>query len=109
MFQYGSVLRSTYDRKETAAKIWIYPKIGGKTNAEISSADLEKLLTEMMNEGYAHSTAKYVHSLLNEYFRYLCYEEYIPKNPMAYAWMIKKANFLAAPDKKLIRATLSRS
>ena len=53
----------------------------------------------MMNEGYAHSTVKHIYSLLNEYFRYLCYEEYISKNPMAYVRIIKKANFLAAQGK----------
>ena len=70
--------------------------------SEINSADLNGILTQMMNEGYAHSTVKHVYSLLNEYFRYLCCEEHIPKNPMAYVRMIKKANFLAAQGKENI-------
>ena len=56
----------------------------------------------MMNEGYSHSTVKHVYSLFKEYFRYLCYEEHIPKNPMAYVRMIKKANFLAAQGREII-------
>ena len=67
--------------------------------SDINSADLNGILTQMMNEGYAHSTVKHIYSLLNEYFRYLCYEEYISKNPMAYVRIIKKANFLAAQGK----------
>ena len=102
VFQYGSVERVTYDRKEDCAKRYIYPRIGDMIISEINSADLNGILTQMMNEGYAHSTVKHVYCLLNEFFRYLCCEEYIPKNPMAYVRMIKKVNFLAAQGKKNI-------
>lgn len=98
-FQFGTVERATYDRKEDCAKRYIYPRIGDLLISDINSADLNGILTQMMNEGYAHSTVKHIYSLLNEYFRYLCYEEYISKNPMAYVRMIKKANFLAAQGK----------
>ena len=99
VFQYGAVERATYDRKEDCAKRYIYPRIGDLLISDINSADLNGILTQMMNEGYAHSTVKHIYSLLNEYFRYLCYEEYISKNPMAYVRIIKKANFLAAQGK----------
>ena len=99
VFQYGAVERATYDRKEDCAKRYIYPRIGDLLISDINSADLNGILTQMMNEGYAHSTVKHIYSLLNEYFRYLCYEEYISKNPMAYVRIIKKANFLAAHGK----------
>ena len=102
VFLYGTVERATYDRKEDCAKRYIYPRIGDLPISEINSADLNGILTQMMNEGYAHSTVKHVYSLLNEYFRYLCYEDYIPKNPMAYVRMIRKANFLAAQGKENI-------
>ena len=102
VFQYGAVERATYDRKEDCAKRYIYPRIGDMIISEINSADLNGILTQMMNEGYAHSTVKHVYCLLNEFFRYLCCEEYIPKNPMAYVRMIKKVNFLAAQGKKNI-------
>ena len=102
VFQYGTVERATYDRKEDCAKHYIYPRIGDMIISEITSADLNGILTQMMNEGYSHSTVKHVYSLLNEYFRYLCYEDYIPKNPMAYVRMIKKANFLAAQGREII-------
>ena len=99
VFQFGTVERATYDRKEDCAKRYIYPRIGDLLISDINSADLNGILTQMMNEGYAHSTVKHIYSLLNEYFRYLCYEEYISKNPMAYVRIIKKANFLAAQGK----------
>ncbi len=38
--------------------------------------------------------------MLGEYFRYLTQQEYIIKNPMNSAPMIKKGNFLAAQDKE---------
>lgn len=102
VFQYGTVERATYDRKEDCAKHYIYPRIGDMIISEITSADLNGILTQMMNEGYSHSTVKHVYSLFKEYFRYLCYEDYIPKNPMAYVRMIKKANFLAAQGREII-------
>ena len=102
VFQYGSVERVTYDRKEDCAKRYIYPRIGDSIISEVAAADLSGILSQMMIEGYAHSTVKHVYSLLNEYFRYLCYEDYIPKNPMAYVRMIKKANFLAAQGREII-------
>ena len=102
VFQFGTVERATYDRKEDCAKRYIYPRIGDLIISEVAAADLSGILSQMMNEGYAHSTVKHVYSLLNEYFRYLCYEDYIPKNPMAYVRMIKKANFLAAQGREII-------
>ena len=53
-----------------------------------------------MNEGYAYTTVKKVHNVLNEYFRYLTQQKYIDRNPMISAPMIKKSNFLAAQDKE---------
>ncbi|MBQ2211518.1 MAG: site-specific integrase [Ruminococcus sp.] len=102
VFQYGTVERATHDRKEDCAKRYIYPRIGDLIISEVAAADLSGILSQMMIEGYAHSTVKHVYSLLNEYFRYLCYEDYIPKNPMAYVRMIKKANFLAAQGREII-------
>ena len=102
VFQYGTVERATHDRKEDCAKRYIYPRIGDSIISEVAAADLSGILSQMMIEGYAHSTVKHVYSLLNEYFRYLCYEDYIPKNPMAYVRMIKKANFLAAQGREII-------
>lgn len=102
VFQYGTVERATYDRKEDCAKRYIYPRIGDSIISEVAAADLSGILSQMMIEGYAHSTVKHVYSLLNEYFRYLCYEDVIPKNPMAYVRMIKKANFLAAQGREII-------
>ena len=102
VFQYGTVERATHDRKEDCAKRYIYPRIGDLIISEVAAADLSGILSQMMIEGYAHSTVKHVYSLLNEYFRYRCYEDYIPKNPMAYVRMIKKANFLAAQGREII-------
>ena len=47
-----------------------------------------------------YTTVKKVHNVLNEYFRYLTQQEYIDRNPMISAPMIKKGNFLAAQDKE---------
>ena len=52
-----------------------------------------------MNQGYAYTTVKKVHVILNEYFRYLVQQELISKNPMNSAPMIKKSNFLAIQNK----------
>lgn len=102
IFQYGTVRKATYDRKEDSAKYYIYPRIGDMIISDITAADLNGILTQMKNEGYSHSTVKRVYCLLSEFFRYLRYEEYIPRNPMAYVRMIKKANFDAAQSKEII-------
>lgn len=100
VFKFPSVERTTYDRYECTAKNQIYPYIGDKVVGDIKSADIKKLLNDKMNEGYAYTTVKKVHNVLNEYFRYLTQQEYIDRNPMISAPMIKKSNFLAAQDKE---------
>ena len=100
VFKFPSVERTTYDRYECTAKNQIYPYIGDKVVGDIKSADIKKLLNDKMNEGYAYTTVKKVHNVLNEYFRYLTQQEYIDRNPMISAPMIKKSNFMAAQDKE---------
>ena len=53
-----------------------------------------------MNEGYAYTTVKKVHNILNEYFRYLTQQELIQRNPINAAPMIKKSNFYAIQEKE---------
>ena len=102
VFKFPAVERTTYDRAESVARNQIYPILGKKVVGDITAADIKMLLNYWMTEGYAYTTVKKVYTLLNEYFRYLCYEEHIPKNPMAYVRMIKKANFLAAQGREII-------
>ena len=99
IFCFPSVERSTYDSRENAARLYIYPVLGDKIIAEITADDLNGLLAKMMYEGYAHSSVKRVYIILNQFFRYLYREEWIPNNPMARVRMIKKSNFLAAQGK----------
>ena len=100
VFKFPSVERSTYDRAECIAKNQVYPLLGTMIVANISSADVKKLLNNLMNEGYAYTTVKKVYVLLNEYFRYLYQQEIIKRNPMANVEMIKKANFLSVQGKE---------
>ena len=53
-----------------------------------------------MQKGYAYTTVKKIHNLLNEYFRYLMQQEFIQKNPMQSTPMIKKSNFMASQGKE---------
>ena len=78
----------------------IYPVLGDKVVGNITSADIRDLLNQEMVDGYAYTTVKKVHVLLNEYFRYLTQQELIVKNPMTSTPMIKKSNFMAAQDKE---------
>ena len=100
VFKFPSVERGTYDRLECTAKHQIYPILGGKVVGDITSADIKALLNHWMNEGYAYTTVKKVYNILTDYFRYLTQQEYIPKNPMAAAPMIKKSNFMASQGKE---------
>ena len=100
LFKFPAVERSTYDRLECTAKHQIYPVIGEKILGDITSADIRDLLNQEMNDGYAYTTVKKVHVLLNEYFRYLTQQELIVRNPMISTPMIKKSNFMAAQDRE---------
>ena len=100
VFKFPSVERTTYDRSECSARTQIYPVLGDKVVGDITAADIKALLNRRMNEGYAYTTVKKVHVVLNEYFRYLTQQEYIDKNPMTLVPMIKRANFLAAQNKE---------
>ena len=100
LFKFPAVERSTYDRLECTAKHQIYPILGEKIVGDITSADIRDLLNQEMVDGYAYTTVKKAHVLLNEYFRYLTQQELIVKNPMVSTSMIKKSNFMAAQDKE---------
>lgn len=100
VFKFPSVERGTYDRLECTARHQIYPLIGDKVLGDITSADIKAVLNHWMSEGYAYTTVKKVYNILTDYFRYLSQQEFIPRNPMTAAPMIKKANFLAAQGKE---------
>ena len=102
VFKFPSVERTTYDRLECTAQHQVFPLIGDKIVGDITAADLKSVLNHWMEQGYAYTTVKKVHILLNEYFRYLTEESFIQKNPMQSVPMMKKANFLAAQDKECV-------
>ena len=102
VFKFPSVERTTYDRLECTAQHQVFPLIGEKIISDITAADLKSVLNHWMEQGYAFTTVKKVHILLNEYFRYLTEEGFLQKNPMQSVPMMKKANFLAAQDKEFV-------
>ncbi len=102
VFKFPSVERTTYDRLECTAQHQVFPLIGEKIVGDITAADLKSVLNNWMEQGYAYTTVKKVHILLNEYFRYLTEEGFIQKNPMQSVPMMKRANFLAAQDKECL-------
>ena len=102
VFKFPSVERTTYDRLECTAQHQVFPLIGDKIVSDITAVDLKSVLNHWMDKGYAYTTVKKVHILLNEYFRYLTEEDFIQKNPMQSVPMMKRANFLAAQDKECV-------
>ena len=102
VFKFPSVERTTYDRLECTAQHQVFPLIGEKIVGDITAADLKSVLNHWMEQGYAYTTVKKVHILLNEYFRYLTEEDFIQKSPMQSVPMMKRANFLAAQDKECV-------
>ena len=100
VFKFPSVERTTYDRYECTAENQIYPLIGNKVVGNITASDIKKVLNHWMTEGYAYTTVKKVHNILNEYFRYLTQQDLLQRNPMNSAPMIKKSNFYAIQEKE---------
>lgn len=78
VFKFPSVERTTYDRLECTAQHQVFPLIGDKIVGDITAADLKSVLNHWMERGYAYTTVKKVHILLNEYFRYLMSTEQTP-------------------------------
>ena len=99
VFRYSSVERTTYDHIEKNINLYIIPKLGKKIIADITAGDLNNLLTDMMYQGYSNATVKHTFTTLNQFFRNLYQENWIPVNPMARVKMIKKVNFLSAQGK----------
>ena len=83
VFKFPSVERTTYDRCECTAKNQVYPKLGDRYVGDITAADVKKLLTDEMNEGYAYTTVKKTYTLLGEYFKVLYQQEQIPSVKLA--------------------------
>ena len=102
VFKFPSVERTTYDRLECTAQHQVFPLIGDKIVGDVTAADLKSVLNHWMEQGYAFTTVKKVHILLNEYFRYLTEEGFIQKNPMQSVPMMKRSNFLAAQDRNCV-------
>lgn len=100
VFKFPSVERTTYDRLECTARIHVYPELGNKVVKTIRAVDVRKLLNDRMEKGYAYTTVKKIHGILNEYFKFLVEQEYIEKNPMRSVPMIKRQNFFAAQGKE---------
>lgn len=68
--------------------------------ADLTAVDIKGLLNHWMAKGYAYTTVKKVYHLLTDYFRHLVQQEFLPKNPMGAAPMIRRSNFLAAQGKE---------
>ena len=100
VYKYPEVERTTYDRYECTAEHQIYPYIGNKPVGDVTPADIKKLLTKHMYNGYAFTTSKKAYSLLKMFFKQLYQEGAIPNNPMALIDMTKKDNYLAAQNKE---------
>ena len=100
VFKFPMVESTTYDRCEMTARNQVYPILGDKVITDITSADIRGIFNKMMMDGYAYTSVKKVHDLLNEYFRYLTQQELITRNPMISAGMIKKSNYLAMQGKE---------
>ena len=64
---------------------------------DITAADLKSVLNHWMEQGYAYTTVKKVHILLNEYFRYLTEENFIQKNPIAVRSYDEESEFPSRP------------
>ena len=96
VFKFPNVERTSYDRLECTARCLVFPHLGDKAVGDVTSADIQKLLNRMAEDGYAYTTAKKVYNLFTDYFRHLAQQEHITKNPMTTTPLAKRANYLAS-------------
>lgn len=73
--------QSWYRLESTVRNNIIMTRIGKMKLREIKSKDLQKLINDMNDGTYAHSTIKKVYDALNDFFRYISKRDHI-YNPM---------------------------
>ena len=101
IFKFPNVERATYDRCEYTAESQIFPRLGTMAVGDITAADVQKLLNDLMTDGYSFSTVKKVYNLLTEFYRHQKKENIVSNNPMEGVTMLKRTKFISAQGKEV--------
>ncbi len=92
-YKMGTVKDSSYDALERTANNHIIPNIGMIQLSQITSTDIQTLLTDLKGRNYSYSTVKKVHDCLNNMFTHATIADDIPKNPMLLVNMLAESEF----------------
>lgn len=92
-FKMGTVKDSSYDALERTANNHIIPNIGMIQLGQVTSTDIQTLLTDLKGRGYSYSTVKKVHDCLNNMFTHATIADDVPKNPMLLVNMLAESEF----------------
>jgi integrase len=79
---------------------WL-PALGSKPLAEITRADIPKIITEKLRHGMSHVTAGHLVTALQSCLTIAEEEEVISKNPLRHhsSWLLKRGGSKAAPKR----------
>lgn len=81
-YKRGTVKPGSYDSLERTIRNQIVPNIGAIQLQQLSSADVQKLLTKLKDENFSHSTVKKTHDCLHAVLNHALINGDITKNPM---------------------------
>ncbi len=84
---------SSYDRLENTIIHQIIPNIGCIQLQQLTSDDIQKLLSKLKSDGLSHSSIKKVYDCINAVLRHATIKDDIQKNPMLLVNMPEKKLF----------------
>lgn len=94
LYKKGSIRDSSYDAIEKTIKNQIVPYIGMIQLQQLTSDDIQKLITELKEKrGYSHSTVKKAYDCLKEMLTHATINDDIIKNPILLVNMPDKRQF----------------
>lgn len=93
IYKKPALKRSSYDRLENSLKHQVIPHLGMIQLQQITSDDIQKMLTDLQAEGKSYSTIKKAHDCVQAIMKHALIAEDIIKNPMLLVQMPSKAQF----------------
>ena len=88
-----SLKRSSYDRMEKTIEYQIIPHLGDIQLQSLTSDDIQKMITDLQNEGKSYSTIKKAYDCVGEVLRHATASRHIVWDPMPLVNMPKQSQF----------------
>ena len=81
IFKKNLVTPRTFENTFRNFKLHIEPKVGGMKIDEVDNMVIQRVLNEMLNEGYGLATVRKVKFIFNQFFDYAVQNKWVTSNP----------------------------